>query len=621
MWVELTGPVGAGKSALQPVAAEALRSLDLRVLPLPGGVAGDEEREVADRSRDLTSGSRSWKRGWAAILFCAARPGLCFHVARALLSAPLPLGHRRAIAALVIKLAALDQQLQGRHGVDVVVIDEGWVHRAINIFAWTATVSDARLEAYLRSIPLPDVVVVVDAPTDQRERRLRERGLPKRLRGKPPEVIDRFLVRSSLLVDLAADWLKANRVVVIRVANDGRLTEASAELTTALASAVRHGRSPRVSTPVVRMRWPFPVPRPDRTTRRVRRGPLRSGPQLEDAIAAVLVEYGLPPQRPRLIEGSGRSLAMRVKGPMGEAVLKRYKPTVSHDAILGQHAILLELASAGFPSPRLLSTVSGSTLLEHGEHRFDMTEFLSGFARWDRSLVPRRESDRLRTDAGGALAAFHGALRGFEPPYAHESRVAPLPSAAPGSDEIEATMERCLARVPPDLTPGRWRRLWNGADSLRDEFVRCSRSLQRAELPLRVIHGDYGPYNLLIRRDRPLTIMDLELARIDWRLIDLARAIPRFATNRRGFSVDRARQFVTGYLARDPVPDAELALMPDLIRFLELRRVLVCWGRYADAGDTDWLDAAMEHLVNAERASRPSHPLALLLMAMSVDER
>jgi Ser/Thr protein kinase RdoA (MazF antagonist) len=370
---------------------------------------------------------------------------------------------------------------------------------------------------------------------------------------------------------------------------------------------------------MVTIRPPFPISRPSRAgLRALSRSKHAPGPDAP-AIADALAEYGLGDQPTTLVDQSGRSLSLLVRTPSGAAVLKRYKASLSASSIHCQHSVLLELERRGFPCPRLRRTLDGSTLVERAGQRYDLTGFLHGYARWDRSLLPPRESLELRQGAGAALAAFHDVLEGFEPPFEHEARVATTQGAGP--DALVAAIDSCLAVDIPAGAPAGSRLLWERGPQSSASLATLREQLMRADLPLTVIHGDYGPYNLLVRNERRLAVMDLELSRRDWRLIDLARAIPRFGSNRRGFSLRRARRFLVGYLRLQPLARRELELLPALSAYLDLRRSVVSWERFADSGDVDWLGAAVGHLRNSDRAQDGSHALALISQMIDVEER
>jgi hypothetical protein len=203
-WIEFSGPVGAGKSSLLPLVAAGLRDAGQ-------SVAGD--RVCVDRRAVLVEGT----------FFMLRHRALSREVVRALAALPLPLWHRRQIAARMLRLAATDAALR-TVGPDIALVDEGWTHRAVNLFAWRVARLDADLERYLATIPRPDVVIVVDAPAQMTASRVQARGLPKALRGRREADSETFLERSRVITTQSAEWLDAHHIKVIYASNAGSVS-------------------------------------------------------------------------------------------------------------------------------------------------------------------------------------------------------------------------------------------------------------------------------------------------------------------------------------------------------------------------------------------------------------
>jgi thiamine kinase-like enzyme len=70
---------------------------------------------------------------------------------------------------------------------------------------------------------------------------------------------------------------------------------------------------------------------------------------------------------------------------------------------------------------------------------------------------------------------------------------------------------------------------------------------RRSDLPKVVIHGDYTPWNLLLRPDRSFFVLDFNAARLDLRIFDVILATFWFAWRQGGLDQDRAMAFQTGY--------------------------------------------------------------------------
>lgn len=105
---------------------------------------------------------------------------------------------------------------------EVIVFDEGFVHRAVQLHASVVeSPTPAQISAYVADLPRPDLVVHVDASLEVCERRVRERGVWTRLGHRSPAEIHRFLLHAHETVTLVRAELDRRCWTVIDVDNDG----------------------------------------------------------------------------------------------------------------------------------------------------------------------------------------------------------------------------------------------------------------------------------------------------------------------------------------------------------------------------------------------------------------
>jgi Ser/Thr protein kinase RdoA (MazF antagonist) len=215
-------------------------------------------------------------------------------------------------------------------------------------------------------------------------------------------------------------------------------------------------------------------------------------------------------------------------------------------------------------------------------------------------LLPPGRRANLTGDAGRCLGRLHEALAG-------------RPPAARPPTGLAATGERVLASAWHVDLLGRADPSVVGADQaagLATRLDRLDRQLVEAGLRRTLIHGDYGPYNVLLRPGASLLVVDFELARDDWMLTDVATAIPRFASSRLGFSTDRADAFLAGYLEMMPDLRPELPQLPAVLEYLSLRRTAVCLERHGAGQGASWAREAHRHASLAGELASGRHPLA-----------
>lgn len=245
-FIEFTGMVGAGKSTVALALAAALQQENRRVF---NPVAAS--RHCLDRSLMGRVGRRLlpgvWLRGRNPIfrrlihpfyqfLFALTHPRLFWLVCSSQLHRPLTWQHRRLILKRFGDVAGHFQFLLSRLEPDeLVIFEEGFVHRAINLFAWDKDPLDVeQLWAYYQQLPHMDLLIVVEAPTDVCQQRAIQRGLPASLTDKDEVTRERFTQHSARIIWLALS-ATANQHPIIRLDNSQSLTETLRLLQTSLS--------------------------------------------------------------------------------------------------------------------------------------------------------------------------------------------------------------------------------------------------------------------------------------------------------------------------------------------------------------------------------------------------
>lgn len=348
-----------------------------------------------------------------------------------------------------------------------------------------------------------------------------------------------------------------------------------------------------MTTTLFQPKYLFGLPRPDRLFQRlnVRQRPpqfdrVRAGSILDAYSLKILDEVVVP-------SGPGRSQNLIFGTAAGKKMLKRYKNVVGLDAVRHEHSILQRLAELDFPAPRLSATTAGETLVQDDDGYYALFDFLDGYFQYHNYLYSPAQTRQFIAMAGAALGALHGALEDFTPAGSNPN----------GFKSRDGERWRELGWFTEKLDLCRRELLALGLH----DFAECAgwaeetlhgldTRLRAARLPRLIIHGDYGPYNLLFKRGVPVVILDFEIARLDWRLTDLPKALGFFAWGRMGFNARRATCFLEGYVSRYPAEDAELRLLPDVWQFLNLRRLIVCWHRYSTTRAPQWLVEAQRRL-------------------------
>jgi len=350
------------------------------------------------------------------------------------------------------------------------------------------------------------------------------------------------------------------------------------------------------------LHYPTPrvyIPRPDRLYQTFRSHQQRSRTDLAD-VRGLMAEFDLEStQKPQPLAGGNRNHSLLLHTSRGKKILKKYKQSLSQATIIHSHSILTYLAQIDFPSPRLVTTGTGQTLLRQGEDRYALFDFIESGFQYHHYLLFPGQARRFITAAGDRLALLHLALDDFTP-QGHN------PDGFKSKDEerwrnldwLMNKLSRCraeTARFKRGAGQNQAARLLARADDLQEALLQLDSILGAAELPRLIIHADYGPFNLLFRKNEPAVILDFEIARLDWRIADLVLAWYRFGHDKLGFRFNKMKWFLEGYQTRWPLTKVELELLPAVWKYLYLWQGIAQWDHYCDTRQEI-------HLAKAHRA-------------------
>jgi len=322
-----------------------------------------------------------------------------------------------------------------------------------------------------------------------------------------------------------------------------------------------------------------------------------------DKVQEILAEYGLKPTatpRPPAILGRGNSSI--VDTSLGRKMLKRYKASVALPAVIHEHSILTYLAQINFPAPRLLSTCTGETFVHRQGDTYALFDFIEGYIQYPNYFLPPAQVRRFVSAAGETLASLHDELQDFVPAGQNPNGFKSLRGDRwRDLGWYTDKLAHCIAETrrlntTGNETPAIVNILLRRADWIHDTLCQLDRVLKAAAPPRLIIHGDYGPCNLLFKQNAPAVVLDFEIARLDWPIVDLAKAISNFAFDRLGFSFGKMKRFLDAYEARFPISNDELRLIPTVWQFLLIRRVIVCWYNYCMTRANRWWTEIQHHL-------------------------
>jgi Ser/Thr protein kinase RdoA (MazF antagonist) len=604
--IEFTGMVGAGKSLLADGVIRHLRAEGREVISLDAAV----ELVVARAPGLRRFAGAYWTTRLATLrgvlAFVSRWPRLSWLALYSQRRLPITLRHRRIILSLFFRQAGALCYVTDRLPRDtVVVLDEGPVHRAVNLFAWAPCVDETAVGAYLDALPYRSTVVSVAVPPPTAETRARSRGLPKRLDADDEAAVRRFFDNSAAVARIVESRLGDGRRDVLLIDNSVEPARALAELTAAVDGRLGADEPRRLSAPPLRR---VRIPRPDRI------GELsgRAAPWDPSVRESLARHYGFRSDTTlRPTARGGRSDTAIIRTDVGPKFAKRYKPGVPIDRVHHEHAVLAHLESRRFPAPRLVAAPDGTTVAGIDGRLYAVFDLYEQRFHYHDFVWPFLPLGEFVSTAAAALGELHRVLQDFGRTWGGEDGIDESDGRRPHDAAWARTTLSGGDGAAADRKSGAFVENGRNAD-VTTRLLELEASIEAVAPTRGTIHGDFGPYNVLFAWNEPAVIVDFELARYDWLLVDVAKALFQFGVNRSGFHIDRMRAFVAAYSDAAALDRRQLSALPAVWEYLVLRRVVVCWDRYRRTGGPSWLEEAEAKLLLASSIAARADTLAAL---------
>jgi len=365
------------------------------------------------------------------------------------------------------------------------------------------------------------------------------------------------------------------------------------------------------------------IPRPTKLrysiTSKIRR-PHIDTTQVRQLVSAY--DLGTFKGRTQFAIGPGRSQNLILETNTGRKVVKRYKFSLDREAILYEHSVLKHLSTTDFTAPCLVSNRDGETFTAIGSHYYAITDFVAGFKYTD-FFISRRKQKRFIAQAARALARYHELIDSFVPEGKKFDGF--RPDGQRRWLEYDWHLEewekyKSLLKDREHNSTELERFFLHNIDRLEESLADLGQRFQSDNrlLPKLVIHGDYGPYNLLFKHGQLAAVLDFECTHFDWRAWEVIGAIYRFAGSKNGINYDKATTFLSAYQSCLMLTNDEIAAMPDVFRFSRLRALTICFrdyfefavtSRFGDASHMvwwmDWMEENAKELTERLLECRP----------------
>lgn len=316
--------------------------------------------------------------------------------------------------------------------------------------------------------------------------------------------------------------------------------------------------------------------------------------------------------------GGNRGTNILLQTSKGKKLLKKYKSTLGKSTIIQEHSILMYLENIGFPAPRLFSTKTGDTLLKFRDHYYALFDFIEkGFQYYNFLFFPR-QSNEFTYMSGRTLGHLHKSLKNFNPqgfnPDGFKSKVKDRWRNLEWYKKKLSECKRKSADCKSEFLRKKFLHLFNKTDYLKEELSRLDNLLQKSNLIRSIIHGDYGPYNLLFQKNGPTVVLDFEMARLDWRMVDIIQAWHRFCHSRFGYNLKRMKLFLNAYQEQTLLSSIELKLIGDVWKHINMRGLIRNLYNYSISDKVSSLEAAIKSLDKIEWINKNSQTLLRYLI-------
>ncbi len=302
-----------------------------------------------------------------------------------------------------------------------------------------------------------------------------------------------------------------------------------------------------------------------------------------EIINDVLDSYGLElVSQPRNLPNFRRNHNIVLNTSAGKKVFKLYRSDWRDLTIKFEHSLLRRLEQANFPAPRLVAALNGKTCINKVGNNYTLFEFMDGVS-YASNFLLRPHRLRLYAEAGRAMASLHRELNGFLPAGQHhlgfpsysDDRIRDM---SWNTEKVGEMKEKSRNITGPGESYAKW--LIQNSSYVLEELERLSEILQEAPLPRLIIHGDYGLHNILFTKNWKAIPLDYELARLEWRLIDLVSCLSRLQFKTGRFDLENMQWFMRAYQDTYPISAEEWQLFPQVWRYYKVLKVVIYWNSY-----------------------------------------
>jgi Ser/Thr protein kinase RdoA (MazF antagonist) len=269
----------------------------------------------------------------------------------------------------------------------------------------------------------------------------------------------------------------------------------------------------------------------------------------------------------------------------GKKLLKQYNHKLDKTTIIHEHSILNRLKDLNFSSPRLVSNKIGESITQYKNRYYALFDFLEGLYQCRDYVFLPHQFEKYIKIAGEMLGLLHEKLKGFVPEgYNPDGFRSQNGDRRRDLEWHLNKLDNCIEQITkPNHDAGKNRqiRFLQKSEDLKNRLIRLDAFLKEVNLVKGTIHGDYGLHNVLFQKDGPPVIIDFEMARMEWRLVDIARTLYSFCGNDVQSSIDKMKIFIRGYQSCVCLTENEFNFFPLVWEYLNIKGYILAWYNYS----------------------------------------
>jgi Ser/Thr protein kinase RdoA (MazF antagonist) len=266
------------------------------------------------------------------------------------------------------------------------------------------------------------------------------------------------------------------------------------------------------------------------------------------------------------------SLNFIVTTGQGKYVFRKH--FLSEETVAHEHQVLSHLQRVDFPAPRMCLDRDGRAWVKVDGELYSVYRFVTGFCPADFWWWPSARRDII-SRTGRILAEYHQAVTGLVPSFFKWDGYRPTEHKRwrngdlyhQALKEIRRQLRTSAATQPlDDFARSR-------IDAIEQLLELESAVEERTDLSKVVIHGDFAPWNVLLRPDGSLFILDFNAARLDLKVFDVILATFWFSWRGSRLDRDRAVTFQTGYSQTGHLSEIDVRLASDIFQWMMARSI------------------------------------------------